>query len=308
MAGTIVCGIDDSRGGREALIAGAALSQRLGSRLLTVNVTSVDRVFPYGDAALLERERHSALERATRLLERVVGDGRGAPAVDLHVELGRPAARLAAVATEEGAELVVVGSRGRNRLSSTLLGSVSRELVAHAPCPVLVVPPGSRGIHANAEADARPTSVVCGVDESSAAQAVARQAATLARRLRARLAVVHAYRQRPYYPGVAGPARRAARARLEAIALTLPPGVELRLARGDAATELRRVAREETAELIVIGSPERGPIPTLVSGSVASDLVASAHVPVLVATDGGWRDITGADQRAGPDTWISPAA
>ena len=39
------------------------------------------------------------------------------------------------------AELLVVGSRGRTGLKSVLLGSVSRHVVSHAACPVVVVKP-----------------------------------------------------------------------------------------------------------------------------------------------------------------------
>ncbi|MBN1321276.1 MAG: universal stress protein [Thermoleophilia bacterium] len=48
-----------------------------------------------------------------------------------------------AVLVEEakGALLAVVGRRGQGALASLFLGSVSRHVVDHAPCPVIVVPP-----------------------------------------------------------------------------------------------------------------------------------------------------------------------
>jgi hypothetical protein len=59
------------------------------------------------------------------------------------VEAGHPADRLVAVAEDEGASLIVLGSHGPR---SSLLGSVSAEVSRRAPCPVVVVPPGaSRG-------------------------------------------------------------------------------------------------------------------------------------------------------------------
>jgi nucleotide-binding universal stress UspA family protein len=60
-------------------------------------------------------------------------------AVDRTVLAGRPATLIVDAAASLRAELVVVGSRGRGRLRSMLLGSVSAEVVDHAPCPVLVV-------------------------------------------------------------------------------------------------------------------------------------------------------------------------
>lgn len=42
------------------------------------------------------------------------------------------------------ASLVVVGSRGLGRFGRVLLGSTSRQLVHHAPCPTVVVPPADR--------------------------------------------------------------------------------------------------------------------------------------------------------------------
>ena len=50
----------------------------------------------------------------------------------------RPAKALLDIAG--GADLLVVGSRGRGGFKGLLLGSVSAQCVAHAPCPVVVVP------------------------------------------------------------------------------------------------------------------------------------------------------------------------
>jgi len=55
------------------------------------------------------------------------------------VLVGRPATSIVDFATEMRAELIVVGSRGRGPLKSMVLGSVSAEVVDHAPCPVFVV-------------------------------------------------------------------------------------------------------------------------------------------------------------------------
>lgn len=52
---------------------------------------------------------------------------------------GRPATVIVHEADRFRAELLVVGSRGLGPLRSMLLGSVSAEIVDHAPCPVLVV-------------------------------------------------------------------------------------------------------------------------------------------------------------------------
>ena len=41
----------------------------------------------------------------------------------------------------EGAELLVVGSRGHGRIFGALLGSVSQYVAAHAACPVVVIKP-----------------------------------------------------------------------------------------------------------------------------------------------------------------------
>lgn len=55
------------------------------------------------------------------------------------MEDGRPATVITAVADRLGADVIVVGRRGRGGFRELLLGSVSHELVLHSKTPVLVV-------------------------------------------------------------------------------------------------------------------------------------------------------------------------
>lgn len=50
-------------------------------------------------------------------------------------------ALIASAATEIGAQLIVVGTRGYGRMAGALLGSVAQGLLHGAPCAVLVIPP-----------------------------------------------------------------------------------------------------------------------------------------------------------------------
>jgi hypothetical protein len=63
--------------------------------------------------------------------------------LDLRVELGSPAERLADVAASEQALLIVHGSQGGGSHRSALLGSVSSELARAATQPLVLVPPAA---------------------------------------------------------------------------------------------------------------------------------------------------------------------
>jgi nucleotide-binding universal stress UspA family protein len=86
----------------------------------------------------------AALEAGVRMLERLLEE-EGIADAELRVEYGFAPDRLADLADEEDAELIVVGSRARGSLRAAVLGSVSTAVIGVARCPVLVVPPGARG-------------------------------------------------------------------------------------------------------------------------------------------------------------------
>jgi nucleotide-binding universal stress UspA family protein len=75
---------------------------------------------------------------ATRALDAALdGVSTGGVQVERIVSEGSPGDVLVEAAA--GADLVVVGSRGRGGIKSALLGSVSSHVAHHAPCPVVIV-------------------------------------------------------------------------------------------------------------------------------------------------------------------------
>ncbi len=82
--------------------------------------------------------------RLQRLIDEL--DGKGAAYIELVIRYGNPATEILRVAEEQGATLLVMGSHGRGFVPEVFLGSVSHQVVRHAPVPVLLVPPVPEGV------------------------------------------------------------------------------------------------------------------------------------------------------------------
>ena len=65
--------------------------------------------------------------------------------VDKRIVVGDIGGSICSLAGELHVDVIVVGSHGRGTFERILLGSVSEQVVRHAPCPVLVVRPAPRG-------------------------------------------------------------------------------------------------------------------------------------------------------------------
>ena len=148
---SIVCGVDDSHEARAALRIAAGLAVLFDVRLVAAHV-----VRPVGPAAgigptareLVDVPVDALLASGEALLERILEEEDLRDA-ERRVVLGFPADRLADLADEESAELIVVGSRGRGAFKAAFLGSLSTSLLGVARCPVLVVPPRTAGAFAH---------------------------------------------------------------------------------------------------------------------------------------------------------------
>jgi nucleotide-binding universal stress UspA family protein len=104
-----------------------------------VLVHVVDGVPPGTDESLTARQRQAGAKRVLDEVARDIGDG-----VERRIMLGNRAEALAQVAAEEGADLVVIGSRPAGFGKRKLRSALARELEAATPVPVVVAPPTTR--------------------------------------------------------------------------------------------------------------------------------------------------------------------
>lgn len=140
---TIVVATDGSGNGRRAVEHAAAVAGSSGARVVAVHVFEplalLGRVEPPIDFA--------AQEEATR---RILRDEWCEPLAQAGVTFearlveNTPAEGILEVAEAVGADLIVVGARGLNRLAEFVLGSTSTRLLHEARAPVTVVPPVER--------------------------------------------------------------------------------------------------------------------------------------------------------------------
>ena len=140
----VVAGYDGSEEAVEAVRWAASLARRTGSALRVVWAWKIRDVW---DTAVAADARHTGPHLAElegvarlRLTEVLTGLlGRDAAHVDIHLCQGPDSAGILLHAAA-GADILVVGSRGRGRATSAVLGSVSARCVRESPVPVLVIP------------------------------------------------------------------------------------------------------------------------------------------------------------------------
>lgn len=207
---------------------------------------------------------------------------------DSIVGRGRAPQVIAEEASRVGARMVVVGSRGLGPIRSTVLGSVSQEVVDLARCPVLV----ARG--------PRIARIILGTDGSPSAEAAERVLASLPIAGRVPVKVVSvAEVLRPLAIGIAPTMyadalawqaeyeAEAARQHLQiaedAAERLRASGVEAQASvrTGDPAVELLTVADAST-DLIIVGTRGQTGMKRLVLGSVARRVLNHAEASVLV--------------------------
>lgn len=289
-AGAVVVALDGSAADGPVVDWAADEAARLGAPLRLVSVVDPGvQLTPYevlatGSPSLAEHLEQGARQVLDRAAERV-RDGHPGLDVATAVPWGPPAAAVVRLSTD--ALRLVVGAPARGRLERILLGSVALPVVAHARCPVAVVPADTEVVP--------PRRIVVGVDGSSPsahAVAVALQTADLCT---ASVTCVLGWNVEVHEgvvvtePGserwVAVEQRYAALVHdlVDPLAARHPDVVvDVVVRHGAPSRVLADVAAELHADLLVVGSRGRGGFTGLLLGSVSRKIVQHAGRVVLV--------------------------
>lgn len=125
----VLLATDGSSYSQAAAEAAGRLAAQTGLAVSVVSVVTTS----HNDARRKEAQR-----AVTVALEHLRSLGLAA---DGEVAEGRPDEAIVRAAESAGADLIVLGSRGRTGLTKVLMGSVAERVIGHAACPVLVVKP-----------------------------------------------------------------------------------------------------------------------------------------------------------------------
>jgi nucleotide-binding universal stress UspA family protein len=143
MAMKVVVGVDGSDGSRKALRWAATEATARGDDLELVHVWEAPQAYAPLGLGSYPLDPEPIQDAARNVLEDLVDEARQvAPTIDVRGELIQGSPAQALLDHARTADLLVVGSRGMGGFKSLLLGSVSQQVVQHAPCPVVIVPHG----------------------------------------------------------------------------------------------------------------------------------------------------------------------
>lgn len=126
---------DFSTASDTALPHAETLAKQKSATLLILHVE--EPPLAYGGGELYYGLPEPSSERILKMLEQVVPSDQTV-SFKHRLTIGDPAGEIVRIASEEGAEMIVLGTHGRSGMTRMLMGSVAEAVVRRAPCPVLV--------------------------------------------------------------------------------------------------------------------------------------------------------------------------
>ncbi len=281
---SIVVGIDFSGHSQEAAQVGAVLARMLGERLELVHVFDpwLSRAFT-GEAARVAQPAEKKLNELRESLSRTFGSEVGA-----EVRVGIPDEELVRKAVESRCSLAITHALGWRTDEHWRLGGVAERLARHTQVPFLMVRDArpflewGEGI--------RPLRVTIGDDLSRVSDPALEWMSVLRRAGPCEVVLAHVYLPVPEHRrlGLSFAREREVQAILEKEAqlraeALIPGGASVRVEPGlGLATEsLLEIAREQQADVVVLGTHQYGAGRRIWGGSVSHQVLNEAPTSVV---------------------------
>ncbi|WP_024449037.1 universal stress protein [Mycolicibacterium iranicum] len=229
-----------------------------------------------------EWQEDNATEVLKQSQETLHSEVEGSPSPEVHLELRHDGIMTELSSASESADMIVVGSRGLGPVGGAVLGSVSRALLHHARCPVIVAREGVVRRHD------RNLPVLLGIDGSPASEAATAFAFEEASRRGVELVALHAWSDVAVFPILGMDWQTYEQQGHEVLGERLAGWQEaypdVRISRRIVCDKPARWLIDESkhAQLVVVGSRGRGGISSMLLGSVSTAVAESATTPVAV--------------------------
>jgi len=296
---TIVVATDFSDASYAARTCARQLALRFSAKVLLMHVVepSAGSEAEHSQAPLYER-----IDRAEDKLQEMVealcfDDVR----CTMIVRTGDIRETVAALVRERNADLLVIGTRGKEHKNGDRLGSVARQLLRDMPCPVLTV---GKYVRQDAFEQTHRQIILFPTDFSKLSSHALAYAERLARHLGARLCILHVEES----GSSQNPPDRSEEFTRFTKGMRDPSVVSECLTRsGNPADVIASVSLEKWADFVVMGVHGADAMDSRHEYEVAFDVIRSVRCPVFtifVAPE----EVRRGSERAGSDARMTPAA
>jgi len=279
----IMVATDFSPASRQALDYAVSLAKRFGSRLYLTHVIRYVVGHAVIEPGLASPTLQELQEISRREAAGIANSGclRGV-ACEVVIEEGPLWPTLEGLIEKHGIDLLVVGTSGMGDAMKAVFGSSAEEIFRHARIPVLTVGPG---VTAEAPIEAHYKNILFATALGPGAEREAAIAFGLAQEHRSRLMMLHVTERPDGFSEY--DAKLEKRTIMDRLRELVPAGCEpvchpeFHMAYGEPVAEILRFAREQAADLIVIGAKKQGALAGHTPHSKAFGVVRGAGCPVL---------------------------
>jgi len=290
---SIICATDFSEHSNRTIPYGVAIAQEFDSRLYLCHVIDLSAVTIYGEFQLdpvgqQDRIRQEAEEQLSRM------PGLQEVAWEPLIRVGQPAAEIARLVEEKGADLVIASTRGHSGLKRLILGSVTQRLMRTLSCPLLAVHGVEEGFIGKDAGEIRLKKILVGSDFSADSVLALNYGLSLAQEFESELHLIHVM-EPPIYPEFLTPAEQTQdmvrtdvfKEKLDGL---VPEdarnwcSLKTAVLRGQPHEELVAYSVAQSMDMVVLGVRGYGLVKSLLMGSTPDRVVRRSPCPVLTVS------------------------